>query len=419
MRIRSRNAFYSSLFLFALISVAIALPGRSSAATPGIYDSELGPAELKIEGARFVLHFRELADFLIEGTVGGTCTVTTLDGSVGASWVDRPDGQFAITGAGDALEFTLLEQAPDGIIDDVSATSESATTDAPPPPSITTATKAADGDPVRDEYGGYAFRCPKGWKAKQGRAGWTIRSAASGVSIIVMAHTMNSRTELRESLRAGLHSAEDGTALSLDGDLESFGESGAASRFRGTLRGENVEAYNVALLAPGSGGVSILATADPSQFDEEIRGKVRAIAASVSFIKKTVHPEVSKWNSRLAGGRFSQVESDFSSSSNLSGQMTGSGYLIERHLDLCSDGSYRFQSSSDYSVNAAAAGVAGGASTDSKQGRWDIDFVQGHVVLNLHDSTGESFAHLLGVSGDQILFNGVGLDPNGRAACGW
>jgi hypothetical protein len=281
-------------------------------------------------------------------------------------------------------------------------------------------TPAASGEEMGDDYMGFRFSAPKEWKRESSAEGsFTLAPRRGKGTILVATHVMNSVEELRGSLRSGINVEQVGTRLAVDGNVLDYGENGVASKLRGSYMGKPVIAYDVALVSPHGGGATILAWSDPGDYSDDLAAAARAVAASVSFRKPKEHPEVARWKRELPGNRLSYMESDFTQGlATADGYSTGSGYTIERDLDLCADGSFHYTESTDYSVDAGSAGNAGGASSEDHTGRWRVYRYNGLTVLELRYSTGGVGALVIapGASGG-VALDGEEWSVGGSPVC--
>ncbi len=420
---------------FSIVLLVLQTSGMTHAGIPaeGSYMTDLGMAEIRHEKGLFRIVFEEVFDFEIEGS--GDDDVAFLSGGdrIPCDYLLMTQGFFAFVAAGDTLYFHpadnwdepgdqgFREDENQGALPDEedgsgkrSRGSENDEADHGMVPD----TPPAAGERFGDEYMGFDFSAPEGWKkSAQSEGSFTLASARGNGTILVSTHIMNSVEELRKSIQGGISLPQAGTELALEGELRRFGKDGVASKLRGTFQGAPVVAYNVALLSPHGGGATIMAWSGPGEYSDDLEEAARAIAAGISFRKPTEHPEVAIWKRRLPGSRLSYIESDFTAGMPTDGYSTGSSYNIERHLDLCGDGSFHFKENTDYSVDAGSAGNAGGSDSDDHVGRWLIFRFGGYTVLELRYSSGGVGAIVLGRSDGQVLLDGEEWSIGGSPVC--
>lgn len=423
----------SRAFCCSMIMIMIFTPAMLRAEIPaaGQYLTDLGMAEIRHEGEKYRIVFEEVIDFEIRGSGDDDVSIFTGDERIPCAYLTLEFGSFAFAAAGDTLYFIPQGEAEPYLPHDgdpfttyggggaeVKLPGDGKDKSGAPTDEERAGAEPATGTVLTDDYMGLAFSAPEGWKGRAEPEGsFTLIPSDGKGTILVSTHVMNSIEELRNSLRVGVNAAQAGTALTLDGDVKPFGEKGVASKLRGTFKGEAVSAYNVSLLSPYGGGATIMAWAAPGAYSADLENAGRSVAAAVTFRKPMAHPDVARWMGRLPGSRLSYVESDFTPGLSTGGYSTGSSYNIERHIDLCSDGSFHFTESTDYSVDAGSAGNAGGADSDDHTGRWRVYRFSGLTVLEMRYSSGGVGALILDGSGEQILLDGEEWSIGGSPAC--
>lgn len=416
----------------------------------GRYLTDLGLADLTIEGKGYRVAFDEVVDFEIRADGEDEVYIEAGEGSVPAVYLPLEFGSFAFAAQGDTLYFMPVEgneeyvdpylssdedsfttygggggevKVPGGDRADRTAAEAGTAAASPNAPAEGEGkapdTPAADGETMGDDYIGFRFSAPKEWKRESSAEGsFTLAPRRGKETMLVSTHVMNSVEELRNSLRAGINVEQVGTRLALDGPVLDLGENGVASKLRGTYRGKPVIAYNVALVSPHGGGATILAWSDPGDYSDDLAAAARAVAASVSFRMPKEHPEVARWKGELPGNRLSYMESNFTPGLSTDGYSTGSSYSIERHLDLCADGSFHYTESTDYSVDAGSAGNAGGANSDDHSGQWRVYRYNDLTVLELRYSTGGVGALVIAPgAGGGVTLDGEEWSVGGSPVC--
>ncbi len=127
---------------------------------------------------------------------------------------------------------------------------------------------------------------------------------------------------------------------------------------------------------------------------------LQELAAGTRFENPQTDPAVLEWQQLLSGMMLKKMSSY--SSSGYDGSYVGSSST--ETLNLCSDGSYQFYSSSSFSVDAGASAYSGDRSQDG--GSWMIDVSGGHALLVLQSSTGTQSQFTLQMVNGKTLLDG-------------
>jgi hypothetical protein len=268
------------------------------------------------------------------------------------------------------------------------------------------------GSPVSYPEMGIAFTTPTGWNAqKQGDAIYLTSTSHKGF-ILIQRHAYNSLEQMAGEASQGIVNEAGATRLMPASQFQAFGKNGLAVEFKGVAQGLQARSYAIGLIAPGGGGVTIMAATEAPSYTEAYPGFVRAIAGGLTFI--SAGPSAGN----QAGGSsdtdlmryFAGEWYSYSSGSTISG---GAG--TERKMTLCPNGLYR-----DSSEFSASGGGWGAASGQAGWGRWTIqgDKVQGVIIVTSPNGQSKRIAYRV-VSKEQqtINFAGVVFAFAGEAKC--
>jgi hypothetical protein len=211
--------------------------------------------------------------------------------------------------------------------------------------------------------------------------------------ILITSNPHTTLVEMKQAAYQGIQE-EGGTALRLDGALSPFGNNGIAGNYEGTLNWEQVTAYAIGLVSPvGGTSVSCMIITTPEQFTDNHKSTLESLANSFKFFKPEIPDVVKEWDDRFktpGGCRLKYLSS--SGSSNYGGGYTGSS--SQATIDLCPNGSFSENSSSDFSMSIDA-GSAFDSSQDGGSGRWELSFDGTNPVLVLNYNDGQTAQYVL------------------------
>ena len=246
---------------------------------------------------------------------------------------------------------------------------------------------------IREPGLGVEFSAPEGWQYQKNEIGYLMGHNTIPGLIIVTSSLYTTLAEMKQGAYEGIQD-EAGTALRLDGEIITFSNNGIAGNFVGTLNWEQAKAYIIGIVNPmGGNGVSCMIITTPEYYNATYKSTIEQVAASVKFFKAEVPDAVKEWEDwfKTPGGcRLKYLSS--SGSSNYGGGYTGSS--SQATIDLCPNGSFRENSSSDFSMSIDA-GSAFNSSSDGGSGRWEISFDGTNPVLVLNYNDGQTSNYVL------------------------
>jgi len=134
------------------------------------------------------------------------------------------------------------------------------------------------GSPVSDAEMGISFTLPTGWSGqKQGDAMFLTSTTYKGF-ILIQRHAYISIEQMANDARQGIVDEAAGMRLMPASQFQAFGKNGLAGEFSGMVQGRQARTYAVGLIAPGGGGVTIMAATEAPSYTEAYPGFVRSIA---------------------------------------------------------------------------------------------------------------------------------------------
>jgi hypothetical protein len=246
---------------------------------------------------------------------------------------------------------------------------------------------------IREPALGVEFKAPEGWQYQKNELGYVMGHNSIAGVILVTSSPYKTLAEMKQGAYEGIQE-EGGTLLQLKGELVAFGTNGLAGNYQGTLNWEQVTAYAIGLLSHvGGTSVSCMIITTPDQFSGNHKSTLESLANSVNFFKPEIPDVVKEWDDwfKTPGGcRLKYMSS--SGSSSYGGGYTGSS--SQATIDLCPNGSFRENSSSDFSMSIDA-GSAFNSSKDGGSGRWELSFNGTNPLLVLNYNDGQTAEYVL------------------------
>jgi hypothetical protein len=162
--------------------------------------------------------------------------------------------------------------------------------------------------------------------------------------------------------------------------------------------------------APGN-VVAVAALGAPDK-EAKLKQLTDAVAQSVQFAV----PQAAQWRQLAQGKTYSTTSSGSDFSPGGGGAASGAS-SSRTQLDLCSDGSYAYQSSSETYISVEGAGSMSSSSSDEHVGRWWlVADVIGSAWLVLEATDGREFHWSVVEQDDGVLIDGqrYGVGPGQR-----
>jgi hypothetical protein len=268
------------------------------------------------------------------------------------------------------------------------------------------------GSPVSDPEMGISFTAPAGWNSqKQGDAMFLTSTTYKGF-ILIQRHAYNSVEQMANDARQGIVDEAAGIQLMPASEFQAVGKNGLAGEFSGMVQGRQARTYAVGLIAPGGGGVTVMAATEAPSYTEAYPGFVRAIVGGLTFVSAgpSAGNQAGVASNTDLMGFFAGEWYSYTSGSTIYG---GAG--TERKMTLCPNGLYR-----DSSEFSASGGGWGAASAQGGWGRWTIqgDRLQGAVTVRYPNGQSRRITYQKNSKAGKIFdFDGIMFVFAGEAQC--
>ncbi len=276
---------------------------------------------------------------------------------------------------------------------------------APQPPKAT-------GSPVSYPEMGISFAAPAGWIAQKQTDAIYLTSTAHKGFILIQRHDYGSLEQMANDARQGIVDDATETRLMPSSQFQAFGKNGLAVEFNGVAQGLQARSYAIGLLAPGGGGVTIMAATEAASYTEAYPGFARAIAGGLTFISAAPPP-----GNRAGASSDTGLVQYFAGEwySYTSGSTIYGSAGTERTMTLCPNGLYR-----DSSEFSASGGDWGRANTQAGWGRWSArgNNVQGVLTVTSPSGRSRQISYQKDPKGGKIFsFDGITFVFAGEAKC--
>lgn len=274
---------------------------------------------------------------------------------------------------------------------------------------IATSTAAQEpGKTVEYKYLGIRFVVPDGWTGQETQAGYLVGSHTEPGFALLSTHQYETLDQIRNQAKQGLYD-QNGTMLTLSGDLEEIGKHALGGEFQGTLEGQPVKAFIIGLINPHGNGVTVLTAASTQLFSAVHKDLAVRLALSLQFYKAETPPVVEEWKQALQNAKLTYMESYNSGGGgvDIGGTIysSGGGYSAREEIHLCEQGYFKYNSSSQMSVDHGAFGSAHGGAQGN--GIWEVvGNAQGGATLKLNFHNGETYEYTLEYQDNKTLLNG-------------
>ena len=256
---------------------------------------------------------------------------------------------------------------------------------------------------------GVAFTIPEKWVGQLMDEAFVMGGLEEPGLILMVQHEYDTLDEIRAEAGKGI---DDGAIkLRLTGELEAIGDEALGGEFQGTVEGHAARVYMVARLNPHGEGVTVMAMTDEPNYSPRYRELATEVARSLVFTRVETPPLVQQAQQMLTHTRLNYMSS-YSSG-------TSGGSRSRRHIDLCPDQRFSYQSSS--SLNIDTGGVFGSSSgSDAGVGTWRV-VASGsqQVALELRFDDGRVWSYDLSFQDGNTYLDGTRYfrigpnDPNG------
>lgn len=266
-----------------------------------------------------------------------------------------------------------------------------------------------------DAAHGITFTVPEGWVAASTPEGYIFgHTVVPGMILLSPMH----HEDLAALARIFSEPTDDGTSVlhAVEGP-----EVGADSTVKvvqaGTMQGTPVKVVAIARLNPYHGSTAnLMAFAASGEYGEALDQALMALHRSVRYapagapVPRSVDavqedgPVDNLWKQRLSGTRLTYMDS-YSSPAATEGGISG-GYSVHRRIDLCPEGHFKTDASSEHTFSGEDVSAAGSGSS-SGQGTWNaMHNADGNVVLRLRFNDGHTVDHRLGWEDGRTYLDG-------------
>ena len=256
---------------------------------------------------------------------------------------------------------------------------------------------------------GVSFTIPDRWVGQLDDQAFVMGGQEEPGLILMVLHEFETLEEIRREAGQGID--DGGIKLRLDGELEAIGDQALGGAFQGTIEGSPARVYMVATLNPHGEGVTIMAMTDEANYSERYRELARQVAASLVFTAVETPPLVQQAQQMLTHTRLNYLSSYSSGSAG--------GTSSRRHMDLCPDGRFSYQSSSSLTVDTGGA-FGSSFGSDDGTGTWAVvPSGAGQVALELRFDDGRVWSYELSFQDGSTYLDGTRYfrigpnDPNG------
>lgn len=252
---------------------------------------------------------------------------------------------------------------------------------------------------------GISFTIPEGWIGQEMQGGYLIGSNTEPGFVLLSTHQYKTTDQLRQMAQQGIFD-QNGTALSLSGNLEVINQNSVGGEFQGTIEGQQVKSYIISVVNLYGDGVTIMTAVSPELYTAVHRNLAVQLANSIRFFKPESPPVVDQWKQQLNNAKLTYMDSYYSSGSSYGGYSTGGGYNSKEEIHLCGQGYFKYVSSSSMSIDTGGA-FGNSAGGGQGNGSWEVvGNAQGGATLRLNFHNGEVYEYTLDYQDNKTLLNG-------------
>ena len=256
---------------------------------------------------------------------------------------------------------------------------------------------------VKYPHLGLEFTIPAGWAGQEIDGGFLLGHGTIPGLILITTHEYQSLAQMRSGAVEGFNDG-NGSSLVLASPLQPLGDNALGGEYQGTIEWQPARAYGIGLINPYGSGVVILAATAASQYGPDYQRYAQQVQQSFRFYRPDHSQVIQTWKPFLVGMRLTYMDSYYSPGVGSGG--IGGGYSNERIIELCSQGTFLFSSSSEMTIsgdNVSGWDQGGGQG----QGRWEIAVnASGSPILRLRFQQGEVYEYVLSRSGNELYLDG-------------
>ncbi len=249
---------------------------------------------------------------------------------------------------------------------------------------------------VNFEELGVSFTIPMGWNSQIDGDYMILKHPTISAILIVFESRSTSVNTLIEKANHGI--TEEGVKLTSLNDFKAITEYQVEGHYEGIFLATLVKAIAIGIINGTGSGLTVLAIAEPNNFNDVIKNEAQKLIASVRFKTKNVSKQTKFWIDRCVGKRLNYFNTR--TSSNFDGSISG---LSDREaIDLFNDGSFYYHTKNQSIVNSEQMNMGNNVS-----GEYRIISVNQLTYLQLF-SKGETIEFELSLSPENYtLLNGM------------
>lgn len=234
------------------------------------------------------------------------------------------------------------------------------------------------GNVVKEPSGTFSFQSPDNWKQEQNEGAWIFvpEKQDKEVYVIVTPHQYNDYDAIIREI-GPYQDAE--TATNMTGYYR-YIDSQLWVRYTGQTNRQSATVHTLFVPSPYGGGAQLLAILAGEDTNQEVFRLLRGMAQSMRFHKIEESPAATQWRQRLSGIQLLYMHTE--------------GGISDRwSYDLCSDGSFYYQSNTSGMSGGTSVLTYAGQSKNS--GSWKIQTEGNQAMLYFYFSDGGSSSHRL------------------------
>lgn len=222
--------------------------------------------------------------------------------------------------------------------------------------------EAAQSGRISYPYLGIQFTVPEGWQGQEDGESFLMGSMSQPGLLAVFLNESRSPADLRREADKGIN--DESVQLSRSSDFEQIGLEGIGAEFSGYVEGQKAKAFLIGAINPFGKSVTVAALTSRESYSDKHKMLALEIVNSLAFAAPEESAITADWRQNLKGTRLAYRYSSYSSGSasyDSSATSYGSYSSVSEtaNIDLCSDNSFVYYSSSLASFDSAG-GFGGG-----------------------------------------------------------
>jgi hypothetical protein len=201
---------------------------------------------------------------------------------------------------------------------------------------------------VNFEELGVSFTIPIGWSSQIDGDYMFLKHATMSGLIVVFESRSKSINKLITLANNGI--VDEGVQLNSLNDFKAVTENRVEGHYKGVFMNTLVKAYAIGIINGLGSGVSMLAIAEPKDFNVAIKNEAIKLSNTIVFEEIKLSKQTKFWNDRLVGKRLNYFKTQTSTS--FDGNVSG---ISDREtIDLFNDGSFYYHTKNQSLVNSAS-----------------------------------------------------------------